>query len=270
MNVKTLKFLLFFLVFDFVLWFSSCTIPKRTVYFQKKHTKVADSINNNKYTPLLQPSDLLSITVSGIDPEAVVPFNTHPTIESSANAYIMGSYSIGSPYLWGYVIDADSTISFPILGKIKLGGLDKNDATNLMVSKLQTYVNNPTVNIRILNYKITVLGDVRNPGTFMIANERITLPQAIGLAGDLNITGIRHNIVIIRYINGKRTETRIDLTTDEIFNSSVYNLRQNDLVYVEPNRAKINSSLFNAPNVGIAISVISLILTMANIIIIKR
>jgi len=269
MDRKFLKIISTAIVLNFVLWFSSCSVPKKTVYFQEKHEQAANSINNGRYIPVLQPSDFLSITVSGVDPEAVEPFNTHPTIQSSANSYIMGMYTVGSPYLWGYTIDADSTINFPIIGKIRLGGLNKDAATDSLKSKLQAYVNAPVVTIRILNYKITVLGDVRSPGTFMIANEMITLPQALGLAGDLNITGVRHNIVVIRYIDGKRTETRIDLTTDQVFDSPVYYLRQNDLVYVQPNRAKINSALFNATNVGIAISVISLILTMANIIVHK-
>jgi polysaccharide biosynthesis/export protein len=269
MCIRFFRFISITILLSPPFWFSSCSVPKKTVYFQKKHEQAADIVNNGKYVPVLQPSDLLSITVSGIDPESVEPFNTHPTIQSTANNFIMGSYVVGSPYLWGYTIDADSTINFPVIGKIKLGGLDKDVATDSLTSKLQAYVSNPVVNIRILNYKITVLGDVRNPGTFMIANERITLPQAIGLAGDLNITGVRYNIVVIRYIDGKKTETRVDLTTDQVFDSPVYYLRQNDLVYVQPNRAKINSALFNATNVGIAISVISLILTMANIIVNK-
>jgi len=269
MGIKFLRIISIAIVLNFVLLFPSCSVPKKTVYFQKKHEQAADTINNGKYVAVLQPSDLLSITVSGIDPEAVQPFNTHPTMQSSANNFIMGSYVVGSPYLWGYTVEADSTVNFPVIGKIKLGGLDKDAATDSLKNKLLAYVSSPVVNIRILNYKITVLGDVRNPGTFMIANERITLPQALGLAGDLNITGVRHNIVVIRYINGKKTETRVDLTTDQVFDSPVYYLRQNDLVYVQPNRAKINSALFNATNVGIAISVISLILTMANIIVNK-
>jgi polysaccharide export outer membrane protein len=108
-----------------------------------------------------------------------------------------------------------------------------------------------------------VLGEVKSPGTFNIPNERITLLEAIGLAGDLNITAKRKNVLVIRDIDGKKTETRIDLTSKALFSSPVYYLNQNDMVYIEPNRAKINSSVVNASNVGIVISVISLLVTMS-------
>ena len=113
-----------------------------------------------------------------------------------------------------------------------------------------------------MNYKITVLGEVRNPGTFTIPNERITLPEALGIAGDLQISGIRKNVMVIRDIEGKKTEYRVNLTSKELFSSPVYYLQQNDLVYVEPNRAKVNSSVVNPANVSLVISIISLFVTM--------
>ena len=119
--------------------------------------------------------------------------------------------------------------------------------------------------MRILNYKVTVLGEVKNPGTFTIPNERITLPEALGIAGDLLITGVRHDVLVIRDVDGKITETRIDLRKKDLFRSPVYYLQQNDIVYVEPNRARINSSVVNASNAGIAISVLSLLITMVTL-----
>jgi polysaccharide export outer membrane protein len=106
------------------------------------------------------------------------------------------------------------------------------------------------------------LGDVKNPGTFTIPNEKITIIEALGIAGDLNITGLRNNIKVIRETEGKKKEFIIDLTKNDVFNSPVYYLQQNDLVYVEPNRSKINSSLINSSNTGIAISAVSLIATL--------
>ena len=127
---------------------------------------------------------------------------------------------------------------------------------------MKSYLNDAIVIIRILNYKITVLGEVKNPGTFTIPNERITLLEALGIAGDLNITAVRNNILVIREIDGKLTETRVDITKKEFFNSSVYYLQQNDVVYVEPNKVKINSALFNQTNVSTGISVVSLLVTI--------
>jgi polysaccharide biosynthesis/export protein len=236
--------------------FSSCTSKKKMVYFQGG---VNASNGTANYNPVFCLDDLLSITVMGADPESVTPFNL-PVTTVSGN---LGSYTSGTPSPPGYLVDAEGMIDFPVLGKIKLAGIDRIQATELIKQKLGAYVKSPSVNIRILNYKITVLGEVKNPGTFTIPNERITLPEALGIAGDLNITGKRQNVLVIRDVNGKKTETRVDLTSTELFSSPVYYLQQNDLVYVEPNRAKINSSVINAPNVGIVISVISLLTTIA-------
>lgn len=234
----------------------SCTNKKNLVYFQGN---LANSETNKSYSPLLRPDDILSITVMGLDEQAAKPFNL-PSI--GANQAI-GGYMQGMPTPPGYLIDADGTIDFPVIGKLKLGGLTRSSAIDLLKEQLKPYLNNPTVLIRILNYKITVLGEVRNPGTFTIPNERITLPEALGIAGDLQITAIRKNILVIRETDGKRSETRVDLTSKDLFSSPVFYLQQNDVVYVEPNRAKVNSSVVNASNVSLVISTISLLITMA-------
>jgi polysaccharide biosynthesis/export protein len=238
----------------------ACTSKKNLIYFQGPATINAE--NNQNYTPVLQKDDLLSITVMGLDPEAVVPFNLPITQVFPNN---VGGYQQGAPTPPGYLIDGDGNIDFPVLGKIKMEGLSRMAATELLKEKLKAYVNMPSVNIRILNYKVTVLGEVRNPGTFTIPNERVTVLEALGIAGDLQITGVRQTVLVIRDNNGKKTETRIDLTAKDVFTSPVYYLQQNDIVYVEPNRAKINSSVVNASNVGLAISVLSLLLTMATL-----
>ena len=144
----------------------------------------------------------------------------------------------------------------------KLAELKRSQAIDSLKKSLDQYIQNPTILIRILNYKVTVLGDVKNPGTFTIPNEKITIIEALGIAGDLNITGIRKNIKVIRETEGKKKEFIVDLTKNDVFNSPVYYLQQNDLVYVEPNRSKINSSLINSSNTGIAISAVSLIATL--------
>ena len=229
------------------------------IYFNSEEI-IKNSEVNKSYIPVFHTDDLLGINVSGIDQETVKPFNLPVIAGGSGNS---SGYVTGTPSLLGYLIDADGNIDFPVVGKIKLLGLSRMEATELIKDKLKAYLNNPIVNIRILNYKITVLGDVRNPGTFNIPNERITLPEALGIAGDLNITGKRKNILVIRDVDGKKTETRVDLTSNELFSSPVFYLTQNDIVYIEPNRAKLNSSVVNASNVGIVISVISLITTIA-------
>lgn len=214
---------------------------------------------NKNYTPTLKTDDLLSITVSSTDPDAVKPFNLPIATMFNNN---MGSYSQGAPTPPGYLIDAEGNIEFPIIGKIKVAGMTRPAAIEIIREKLKIYVKDATVIIRILNYKVTVLGEVKNPGTFTIPNERISLPEAIGIAGDLNITGLRKNVLVIRDVDGKKTEYRVDLTSKELFSSPVFYLNQNDIVYVEPNRAKINSSVINPANAGIVISSVSLIITV--------
>ncbi len=194
----------------------------------------------------------------GMDAEAVKPFNLPVLLNNN----VMNGYTNGNANPQGYLIDAEGNIDFPVLGKIKIAGLNRNEATELLKEKLKPYLKEVSILIRILNFKVTVLGEVRNPGSFNIPNERITLLEAIGIAGDLNITAVRKNVLVIRDENGKKTEYRVDLTKKGVFVSPVYYLNQNDVVYVQPNRAKINSSVINPANAGIVISAVSLIVSV--------
>lgn len=247
--IKLIIFI-FFIVISF-----SCAHKEKIIYFQGD---ITNAKTNKNYSPILKSDDMLSISVLGFDEQASKPFNLPiSNLAQSNNGYTQG---IPSPIC--YLIDYDGNIEFPVLGKVKIGGLTRVEAIEVLKQKLKPYLNNPTVIIRILNFKITVLGDVQNPGTFTIPNERITLPEAIGLAGDLQITGKRKNVLIIRDNNGEKTETRVDLTTKELFSSPIFYLQQNDVIYVEPNRAKVNSSLVNPTNVSMIISLVSVFITM--------
>lgn len=239
---------------------SSCTSKKKMIYFATEPTQA--EAGTKYYNPVFHKDDVLSITVMGLDPESVAPFNM-PLAQQVVNS--VGGYAQGAPTPPGYLIDGNGEIDFPVVGKIQVAGLTRSEAVDLLKTKLGAYVAKPSVIIRILNYKVTVLGEVRNPGTFTIPNERVTLLEAIGIAGDLQITGQRKNVLVIRENDGKKTQTRIDLTSNDLFNSPVYYLQQNDVVYVEPNRAKMNSSVVNAANIGIAVSVLSLLITMATL-----
>jgi polysaccharide export outer membrane protein len=235
----------------------SCTNKRNLIYFQGD---LGSTESNKNYDPILKTDDVLSIIVMAIDEVAVKPFNISTSVQ---NNQLNGGYGIGNPTPPGYLIDQEGNVDLPVIGKQKLSGLKRSEAIELIKEKLKAYVNGPTVLIRILNYKITVLGDVKNPGTFTIPNERITLPEALGIAGDVLITGKRKNILVIRDVDGKKTETRVDLTSKSLFSSPVYYLQQNDLVYVEPNRAKVNSSAVNTANVGLVVSIISLVVTIS-------
>ena len=251
-------FFRFLVLLTFVLLLPSCVSKKKMVYFSSAEAMPSDE-NMKNYTPVFHTDDLLSITVTALDVEAAKPFNLQNPLGTGTN---------GGANPPSYLIDANGVIDFPVLGSLKLAGMDRKSAIEMMKEKLLAYIKDPIINIRILNFKITVLGEVKTPGTFIIPNERITLPQALGYAGDMSLNGIRKNVLVVRDADGKKTETRVDLTSKKLFVSPVYYLNQNDVVYVEPNRAKLNSSLFNASNIGIIMSVISLVITV--VILIKK
>jgi|SRR5690554_723756 len=246
-----------------IILLTSCNTHKRMVYFQTENT---DSlrVDNAHFTPTLKADDFLSVVVTADDLESVIPFN-YPVIGVTQS--VNQGYNQGNPAKMGYLIDAEGMVNLPVLGRMELGGLSRNEATELLEKELSNYLSNPVVNIQIQNYKITVLGDVQKPGTFNIPNERITLLEAIGLSGDLDITGNRKNVLVIREEAGGKKQYRIDLTTDEIMTSPVYYLEQNDVVYVEPNSAKRSQGTFWRSSGGIIISLTSLVITTITLIV---
>lgn len=231
----------------------SCASKKKVVYLQDiDQTKSYDS--STLYEPKLQPDDLLSIIVSAENPELTVPFNL---------PQIQGNYEINNNQngIKTYLVDNYGFIEFPVIGKMKLGGLTRTEATAKLVVAVSEYIKNPIVNLRILNFKVSILGEVLKPSSFTLSSERITLLEAISMAGDLTIHGKRNNILIIREAEGKKTYNRIDITKSDFLNSPFYYLAQNDIVVVEPNKTRVNASVVG-PNVTATISAISVLVTL--------
>lgn len=243
-----------------VILFSSCANKKKIIYFQGDKAIASDT--TKKYSPTYKADDLISITVMSMDADAAKPFNisTYGVMDGDASKLNTNNISIK-----GYLIDQNGEIDFPVLGKIKLAGLNRTQASEMLRNKLKDYLKEPSVHMELLNFKITILGDVSKPGNYTIPNERLTLIEALGMAGDLNITGLRKNVLVIRDINGVKTETRVDLTTKEVFNSPVLYLQQNDVVYVEHNRAKKNSSVINPTAITLILSFTTLGITLLNL-----
>ncbi len=244
----------------------SCNVKKKIVYFnnttsQNDTLKTDEKTSLSTYTLIFKKDDLIYIDVNSADIESLKPFMKEDL--SAGNQ--MPGYANGVSAKGGYLIDENGKINFPLIGEIQLAGFTRSEATVLIQNRLREYINDAIVTLRIQNFKITVLGDVKIPGTYNIPNERLTLIEAIGLAGDLNITGVRNNVLVIREENGIKKEYRIDLTKNDIFSSPVYYLNQNDVVYVEPNRAKRNTSIVSS-TAGIFISVASLVITTINVI----
>lgn len=228
----------------------SCVPRERIVYFQGDLESVEKMTGD--YTAIIQPDDLLSITVFGRNSEATKIFNQESNVQSSGGG-------INRPT---YLVDAEGYIEFPVLGKVKLAGMNRNEAIYYMKGLLNNEIIDPGVAIKIDNFRITVLGEVSKPGTFSMENEKISLLEAIGLAGDLKITGTRENVLVIREEGEDRNYYRVDLTSDEMFNSPVFYLNQNDVVYVEPNRRARNESSTYMRDTSFIISVTSFMITL--------
>lgn len=232
----------------------SCVSKKEMIYLQDTEgIKALEEIV--KVEPKIQQNDILYINVSALDAEAALPFNLFEAGNTT---------SIPKPIT--YLVNFDGDINFPVLGKIKVEGFTTKEITNHLTETLAVYIKNPIVNIRLTNFKVTVLGEVKSPGTYPVPNERISILEAIGLAGDLTIQGKRKKVTLIREQNGKRTFVDIDLTNKEILNSPYFYLAQNDVLIVEPNKSKINSSAVGA-NTGIILSSISFLISIVAIII---
>ncbi|MEG1839394.1 MAG: polysaccharide biosynthesis/export family protein, partial [Bacteroidaceae bacterium] len=211
--------------------------------------------------------DLLSVTVSSSNPEASVPYNlTVPTIQTPQ----VLQYTTTQPILQTYLVDNNGNIMFPILGELHLGGLTKSEAEAYIINRLKpSFKEAPIVNVRLVNYKISVLGEVQNPNTFTVANEKINIFEALALAGDMTIYGKREKVKLLREDSeGRKNIVELDLNRSDVVNSPYFYLQQNDVVYVEPNKAKArNADIGQATSLmlsgtSILISVASLIVNI--------
>lgn len=259
---------------------ASCQSYKRVPYLQSYESLtdksykeiVINEVNQQDtlYDARIQPKDLLSITVNTTDPQAAAPFNL--TVQTSINAAQANStYVTSQPTLQQYLVNNEGEIDFPVIGKLKIGGLTKTAAEKLIREQLRPYLKEtPIVTVRMSNYKISVIGEVNRPGTFTINNEKVNLFEALAMAGDMTVYGIRSNVKLIREDNnGQRNIISLNLNEQNILHSPYYYLQQNDILYVTPNKTKAkNASISNSTTiwfsiVGTLVSLASLIVTIA-------
>jgi len=221
---------------------SSCVSQKQIAYFQKGINE-DDTLNVvNAYVPKIQPGDILSIPVSSLNPAASSFFNPYASVpipgEVIANGSVSNTQPLTQPSAPGFLVDANGSIEMPLIGSVKLAGLSTLEARDTIKNRLKLYLKEPTVNVRFLNYKISVMGEVLHPSVYVIPNEKVTLPEALSMAGDMTIFGKRDNVLIVRDNNGKKEFGRINLNTREAFSSQYYYLHSNDIVYVEPSKGR--------------------------------
>ncbi len=240
-----------------IILLSSCGSRKKMVYLQDDSTQI--NTLYDQYVPKIQVNDILTVVVTAADPKVTAPFN--PISSMSGGNMTQNTDLALRPT---YTVDNDGNITLPMLGKTKVIGLTRIEAIEKIRTELGKYIIDPGVNINFNNFRISVLGDVARPGSFVLPSERLTVLEAISMAGDLTIRGVRENVLLIREVDGKKTMHRLDLTKQNILNSPYYYLAQNDVIYVEPNQAQINSSKLGA-NTNIIISILSLLITVISI-----
>ena len=258
---------LWLLLLPFLL--TACQSYKKVPYFQ--NVEVVNEVEQQEklYDAKIMPKDLLTIVVSCTSPELAIPFNL--TVASNAGiAVSTSSYVTTQPVLQPYLVDNEGNINFPVLGELTLGGLTKREAEQLIIDKLKPYMKEtPIVTVRMVNYKISVIGEVTRPGTFTISNEKVNLLEALAMAGDMTVYGLRDNVKLIREdANGKQQIVTLDLNKAETILSPYYWLQQNDIVYVTPNKAKArNSDVGNSTSLwfsatSILVSIVSLLVNI--------
>lgn len=222
---------------------AGCQSYKKVPYFQDVEAVNRAEQQEKLYDARIMPQDLLTIVVSCTNPELAVPFNL--TVASNAGMAVGKQVNVTTQAaLQTYLVDNEGKVNFPVLGELKLGGLTKKEAELLVVDKLKPYMKEtPIVTVRMINYQISVIGEVTRPGTFTISNEKVNLLEALAMAGDMTVYGVRDNVKLIREdANGKQQIITLDLNKAETILSPHYWLQQNDIVYVTPNKVKARNS----------------------------
>lgn len=237
--LKIIKYIFFIATVHLILAVS-CSRKTKDILLLQGQIKDSTTIFHVEYVPRIESNDLLDIKLVSANDEASKLFT--PPVDNSKSAI---SYSSGVAARGGYLVDIEGGLELPFIGKMKVAGKTRSELESEIEMKLSEYIKDPIIQIHIINFKITVLGEVSHPGTFSIPNEKITIFEALGIAGDLTITGKRKNVIVIREVGKKRVEYVVDLTSKDIFHSPIYFLKQNDLVYVSPNKAKINTSSYS-------------------------
>lgn len=247
------KLLLLFIFCGLLL---SCSTKKEILYFQDIDDTSLVKVDQIYSHPRIGVNDILKIDITAMSPEAILPYQ----FDKSMGQVQQRQGDILK--LEGYLVDEKGTINYPGLGLVKAEGYTTQELQKELENQLSKFVKNPTVRIRLVNFKISIIGEVKAPGTYTIAEETLSLPQALGLAGDLTINGQRNNVLLIRQSKEGREHIQIDLTSSEWMNSEYFFLKQNDIVYVQPNNSKVKSAGV-VGNLGTLLSVFSILLSTA-------
>lgn len=240
----------------------SCVSRRQLTYFPSITAESSKEVNqffNSQPEPFIKVNDALIIAVSALDMEAVQPYNLHGI---SFNTPLSTTEPTSTSYQY-YTVDMQGDIDFPVLGKLHVAGLTQSQLIDTIQTRLKGQIIDPIVTVRFLNAKVTVLGEVCNPGSYELNKGRMTLLEALGAAGDFTQYGRKDNVLIVRESDGNIEFARVDLTSDEVFKSPYFYLQQNDVVMVEPNRARSISN----QTVGLWLSMIGTLSSAATVIV---
>ena len=236
------KFLLLFLIFTI----ASCSTKKQILYFQD-----AEKLENMKTAmeiePVFEVNDIIHIKVTSLNEEVVKPFQMQTGGQSSGG----GGGGQQNPSLMGYLVDIDGNIQFPVLGKIEVAGKSRSELESILTEKIHDYVTDAVVAVRLLNFRVVVLGEAGSQTVVDVENERISMPELIATVGGINYTGKRMNIMVIREVDGVKSVGKVDMTSADVFKNPFYYLKQNDIVYVEPTYRQVKSAGFITSYTGL-------------------
>lgn len=248
-----------------VLLSTSCISQRKLSYLRDVTEASADSINKtyvSRKANYITKGDVLSIFVNALDAEAVMAFNLPvANVQNITAKHVTAASGGGS--VQGYWVDPEGEIDFPVLGKLYVEGMTTTMLKDTLTQLISRSVKDPIVNVGILNFTVTVLGEVKNPGRHIVSDQGLTIFDALGLAGDLTIYGKRNNVLVSREVDGKMEFARLNLNDQAIFASPYYHIRQNDVIYVEPNNARSISS----QNIPLYLSMITTLGSMATVIV---
>ncbi len=254
--IKGLRYLIFSVV---VALSASCVSNKKIAYFQDiQSIKQAKLDSAAVFTePVIQSDDILSINIFTLNPQSGAIVN-----QAASNTVLGGgaNTAVAAQQVSGFLVDRNGDVELSLIGKVKVAGLTTYQARELIREKAAVVYKEPNVQLRFANFKVSVLGEVNSPSTYTLPNEKVSILDALSLAGDLTIYGKRDNVLIVRDNNGKKEFVRLDLNSSKIFNSPFYYLKQNDVVYVEPNKRKVSASnSAQIQTISVIASVISVI-----------
>ncbi len=261
--MKSLKYFIFLAALGTL---AGCTSYKNVPYLQNPEAVNEYRESLPLYDAKIMPKDLLSITVNTTDPQAAAPFNL--TVQTPFNAALVNINTTTQPTLQQYLVNNRGEIDFPVIGRISVGGLTKNEAEDVIKERLKSYLKEtPIVTVRMSNYKISVLGEVARPGTFTVSNEKVNILEALAMAGDMTVYGVRDNVKLIREdTDGKREIITLNLNNADLIVSPYYYLRQNDIVYVTPNKTKAKNSDIGS-STTLWVSATSILVSVASLIV---